>query len=325
MTPLSLVKRAQGIQLAGALENTYSYDFGAAPDEAREHELSPYEGFGAISGSYDLNATGAVAEIKRALIELARHAGIQDQAVALLSRDSDQWSDAASIAFATMISRYRSSMPWGLSEPFMQTGQYPSKPQPAVNGLEMLAGAVNTELGDNSGYELARYEAWRGGTFKPPSVISRPPSNAPVTPTYDFTPNTFVPDDASSDQKQAVADFDALTQGIAQHAMSAKTEAERAQATSAFLAASQDRESAALLAISSSDAMVKAAADCAAGGGAWQPNTQLCVLGPTSVPPVPTPRPASQPIADGSGHLAAFILLGGAGLAAYFYYKKSKQ
>jgi hypothetical protein len=320
LNALRLVQKAQRVQLAMGAPNFHFEE----RDMAREHPLSPYEGFGLVTSSYDLGAVGAVAEVKRALLALADYDRTLDQATAQMDRTSDTWTEAAAIAFATMVSRYRSSMVWGVPEPFMQTGPYPSRLQPTVNGLELLAGAINERLGKNSGSELARYEAWRGGTFKPPSVVSRPPSDTPVKPTYNFAPASFVPSDASADEAAAVADLDALLEGLQTQAMVATSEADRQELTGAFMKASSDRELAATRAIDSSEATRAAAVDCAAGSGTWESATQTCVLGPTAVKPSPTPRAAGMPVASGEGHLAAWILLGALGVGAYFYLKEKR-
>lgn len=297
---MHLVARAQGYHLRG---------YHGAPDASH----AAYALGTTASPSYDFSSPGAVMEVKRALSALAQKEGAS--ASALLT--DDVWDDAAAIEFALFVGRHRSKMPWALTDPFVGDGPYPSKPQPTVWGLELLASAANTELDKTD--KLSTYEAWRGGAFSPPSVFSRPPQSAGLRPTYNFSPHTFLPSGASSAFVAAVNVLDTLVKGMIAAALVATDEPSRANIKAGFFKASADREAAAATVIASDQASIQAAADCAAGGGIWQPDTQICVLRRAPIAPQNVTNPDASPDPTTVG---ALILLGlGAG-ALYFVFKR---
>lgn len=294
---LGLVARAQSYHLRGVGDATHAaYGLG-----------------GTVSPSYDFSAPGAVSEVKKALSALAQKETVAAQPLL----DDDVWDDAAAIEFALFVGRHRSKMPWALTDPFVVDAPYPSKPQPTVWGLELLAGAVNTELDQT--FKMSTYEAWRGGVYAPPSVISRPPQSAGLRPTYNFAPHTFLPSGTSSDLAAGVGMFDTMLKALIGRALVLTNEADRTNLKNVFLTTSQEREAAVAATVASSDFAAQAAADCAAAGGTWFSDTQLCAMqrAPIAPPAVTDPGGATDPSTMG-----AIILLGlGAG-ALYFVFKR---
>lgn len=148
---------------------------------------------------FDLNDAEVIAEIKAALIALARYEtdpfrSGADPATEQVWKQivtegplASAWDGPTSDEFVAAISRYATEPVFAIAGPFFQLGgssfgRYGivGGPQPTAAGLEVLAGAVNEKLGGEPA--MKKYLAWRGGVFAPPSQTSGPPATAVVIP-----------------------------------------------------------------------------------------------------------------------------------------------
>jgi hypothetical protein len=199
--PLRWLERQQQTSLLGS-----NYEAVGAVEQAH----SPYDGLGAAAKApFDLNDPEAVAEIKRALVALAERdadpfQGPSDLITETVWKEVDPtspaWDGQTADEFVAAISRYAPNT--GVFGPYMQLGgsKYGEHgivggPQPTANGLEIIAGAVETKL--NGTPRMSKYLAWRGGMFNPPSMVSKPPPGSVVIPTGDggrfWDPASYTP------------------------------------------------------------------------------------------------------------------------------------
>lgn len=308
-TPLSIISQAQSSALFG---------FG-----------SPY-GLSGADTSYDFAAPGAVAEVKRALKALAK-AGADPLGPANADKvtetvwqgldETDVWDLIAAEEMLLFVSRFKNRfMGVNSNVPYMQTGIYPGGPQPTVNGLELLAGTVNERLLGVP--KLALYEAWRGGVFAPPSVISRPAVNTPVTPTFNVQPNVTAPVDATQEAKAAVALADAALVSAWQRALDVQTEQERAGSAAEMNSAAVYRASAVTNAAATSMSNQALSAQCATDGGKWDAPLQTCRMPKPAVPVEPV---AVASVAGGSAPWGVLLALGLVGGAAVYFARKRRS
>ena len=320
------ILQAQRAALFGYGGDQYTY----APRHSVDRGFAIYsgQGLGAALGAYDLNAPGAVQELKRALVALAAAesdpfkksgADVATEQTWKLITDDDNWDGPAAEELLLALSRYRprailSTLQIG--EPYVQQGLPGGPPQPAVNGLELIAGAVRTRIG---GVPLmTKYEAWRAQgcllqatCFAPPSVISKPPDATPVT--RSLAGSRLVPP-ASADPAllATVAAQDVTQQTLWQLALNAATEADRAQLSSSMTVARSARDAAATAAINSAPPRPGISVDtstevaCVKQGGLWNQGQLSCTL-PSALPPGAGPAPSQASLA---GPLAILAVLG---------------
>lgn len=219
-------------------------------------QYSPYQrldGFGApvtsdMSQPYDLNTPGSVAEIKRALYELAKRGAdpLQnptDPVTETVWKElewtgpyADAWTGQASDELVTALSRYAQASE--IPGPYIQLGgsnlgKYGivGGAQPTAAGLEVLAGAVEQRLGGQP--IMQKYLEWRGGTFAPPSTVSGPPSDAVVVTSHKhgpfWDPAGYTPayDKAPAELLAAVAKLDDALVSCLQQQVSLNNETQR--------------------------------------------------------------------------------------------------
>lgn len=162
-----------------------------------ERAYNPYarlDALGDTSQPFDLRSPAAVLELKHALVALAQHGSdplkvsdpIQEdrwKRIQLTGPGAAGWEGPAADELVAAISRHAKAS--GIAPPYIQLGgssfgKYGivGGPQPTAHGLEVIAGAVQTLLGGAP--QMTQYLAWRDGTFKPPSSVSKPPENAQV-------------------------------------------------------------------------------------------------------------------------------------------------
>lgn len=289
-TPFRMIRRAQSEQLfgfAGELEDVYS----------------PYQGgtrsLGDTSLPYDLNAPGAVAEIKNALrgiaalqsqkevvvgpVKVASVDPVQETVWQQMGSD-DTWNLATALEFVFFATRNGLDKQFPAQPPYFVDGKYPSGPQPTVSGLELLASAVNTLLSDSSS-KLKIYEAWRGGVFSPPSFVSQPSSDAKVVQTANFRPTTFLPADASAASKQALADADNKVAFSWKAAAASKDESQRVAVAKQLTDAATEREKVISDASMTTPSLKTAEQNCIESGGTWNAAKQTCIIQREPPPP----------------------------------------
>jgi len=293
-------------------------------------------GLGADLPAYDLGAPGVIRELKRALVALASAesdpfkksaADVATEQTWKLITDDDSWDGPAAEEFLLAISRYRPHAiidALHISEPYVQQGLPGGPPQPVVNGLELIAGAVRQKIGGVPA--MVKYEAWRaqGCTFQatcfaPPSTISKPPDATPVLLTQRGV--RIVPS-ANADPAQLglVAALDAQQQAVWKFAMAATNEQQRAQLASSMVSARTTRDAAALAAggvvppqppqpVQPGPPVVVTPAEtaCVTAGGFWDPSKLACTM--QSAPPAPAPEPPPSQ-ASLAGPIAILAVLG---------------
>jgi len=245
--PLAWIARMQHEQILGLGGETYTYG-------QIRHAL-PYSGLGADLAPYDLNAPGAVAEVKRSLRSLAEAESdpFKKCPIEVVTEttwkdltDDDVWDEAAAEEMLLAASRYR-GMGWQVPPPYVQQGEPGGGPQPSVNGLELIAGAANQRLGGSTKMKL--YEAWRkaGCTFQatcfdPPSAVSRPASETAVTRTLVTGPRKVAPPTATDDYQAAIKAADDYQQALWMQAAEAPNETERLRLALFMKQAAQARD-----------------------------------------------------------------------------------
>lgn len=220
---LEFLSRVQSASLMGPYEP-------ADPEEL----AAPYVGVGDTSIPYDLGAPGIIREVKQALKALGvlaadRHR-TPDPAIErryeaiVIDEDVPSWDAASADEFAIAIGRYRG---WGLQVPWPWASDSAGGPQPTATGLELLAGAVNDQLGGHP--RMVMYEQWRQGTFAPPSRVSGPDADAPVVPlTYFGVEYTAAPATVEPDIAEQISASERMLSDAWTSAMTATTEEERA-------------------------------------------------------------------------------------------------
>ena len=285
-------------------------------------------GLGADLPAYDLGAPGVIRELKRALVALASAesdpfkksaADVATEQTWKLITDDDEWNGPAAEELLLALSRYRPHAILNalqIGEPYVQQGLPGGPPQPAVNGLELIAGAVRVRLG---GAPLMKiYEAWRaqGCTFQatclaPPSAMSKPPDATPVTRSLAGTRLVPPATGVAPGLLASLAAQDVTQQALWQLALNASTEAERTQLANSMTVARHARDAAAIAAIDSVPIVpviilpASTEGDCVKQGGFWEPAGQTCTM-PGALPPGPTPGPSQASLA---GPLAIVGLL----------------
>lgn len=164
--------------------------------DAAVRSNQPYDrGLGQPETPFNLDDPQAVIELKQALVALAKHGSdplknpdpITEEAFKRIIVDgpyASAWEGAAADELVAALSRYAPMS--GIDGPYIQLGgsslgKYGivGGPQPTAQGLEVIAGAVQTELGGSP--RMQRYLTWRDGAFEPPSNVSGPPAEAQVT------------------------------------------------------------------------------------------------------------------------------------------------
>jgi hypothetical protein len=200
------------------------------------------------SQPYDLNAPGAVLELKRALVALAQAGAdplkspadpIQEtvwKEIILTGPHAESWEGAAADELVTAISRYAPGSE--IAGPYIQLGgsnfgKYGivGGAQPTAAGLEVIAGAVEVKLSGQPA--MQQYLKWRGGTFAPPSTVSGPPANAQVLPVHRhgpfWDPGGYTPawEGAPEDMKAAIAKLDDSLVACIQQQEQLQTEGQR--------------------------------------------------------------------------------------------------
>lgn len=284
---------------------------------------SPYSGMGlgALLVPYDLGQPGRVAELKRVLYALGKAGAdpFKKAPGAVITEttwqsvtDDDTWDGAAEDELVLAVSRYR-GMGWQVPEPYVQKGPVVGGggPQPAVNGLELLAGAANEALA--GAVKMKLYEAWRkdgcalsATCFDPPSAISRPPTETVVVPTQNTGLRLALPASAPEAFHALVHVHDLQLENLWKAGLSSTTEAERQDVANALAQARAARTAVvtALLAepaARSPQGTTQAPEEtCKHIGGTWQPATELCRL-PMPPPPGLTPKPPPPKSSPGLG------------------------
>lgn len=292
--------------------------------DAIDRAYTPYKrAFGDAATPYDLNAPGAVAEIKVALRALGQAGSNPDGNSAPIIEtawkaigDGDVWDVATALEFVLFVSRSKGKH--YTETPYTQQPTYPSLPQPAVMGLELLAAEVNDRL--KGATPLKLYEAWRGGPTKPPSMINRPTPNTPVTSTYAIDPNTMPPLDAPPQSASLIKAADSeLTSALAA-AYAATNEIDRDAAAHNAMAAAKSRSFAIRLASLDSPSQQQLAKQCEADGGQYEFGKQRCLMrrpSQSNAQVEPPPQSGSAvPLVVGG------IVLLGIGFAAYKYHQR---
>lgn len=289
---------------------------------AMERGYAPYKrAFGDDAKPYDLNAPGAVAEVKAALRALgqAGSATLDNPAPIIETAwkaigDSDVWDFPTALEFVLFVSRTKSKH--YTETPYTQQPTYPALPQPSVMGLELLAGEVNDRLKGVPSLKL--YEAWRGGPSRPPTMLNRPTPNTPVTPTFAIDPSTMAPQDAPPDKLAIVAAADKELATAFAAAYSATNEIDRDAAARNAVGSMKARSAAMLAASQASPTQQEHAKQCASDGGTYQFERQRCVM---PRPPGPGPSPGPEPSPSGGSAIpwviGGFALLG----LGWFAYK----
>jgi len=302
MSVIGLIQRAQAQSLFGmpVAEPRYASALGTATPD------------------YPLGAPGAVREVKRALVALAQ-AGADPftggpkpitETTWKAITDDDTWDPAAATEFAFFVSRWASEYVGAkASYAYMKAGPYPSPPQPAIMGLELLAGVVNDRL--KGVPALGMYEQWRGGVLKPPSfLVSAPSENTPVTPTQVYAPTSRAPEGATAQAVAGIQTWDDLLVLLFQHALKTQTEPERAEVASKIAQAYEGRKSAVTLAVASVPGIEDKPGACLSQGGRWDWGTGTCTM------PAPPPAPPPEPGGTAGSLLPVVAVLGLCGVVA---------
>jgi hypothetical protein len=298
------------------------------------NEIYSGPGLGADLPAYDLNTPGAVQELKRALVALASaesdpfkkssaHVATEQTWKAIV--DDDTWDGPAAEELLLAISRYRGAGVQ-IGEPYVQQGLQGGPPQPAVNGLELIAGAVRQRLAGVPA--MTKYEAWRAQgcllqatCFAPPSAVSKPPSDTPVTRTFQGL-RLVPPTDATPASLATLAAADVTQQTLWQLAMKASTEAERAKLASFMTVARASRDAAAQAAIDSVPGRQGTPVDttlevaCVQKGGFWDQGQLSCTM------PSALPQPGAPPTAQAS--LAGPLVIVACAALGYWWVTKKK-
>jgi hypothetical protein len=186
----AFMRRAQDVSLMGI----GNYERAQSGDR----RYSPYDSaFGQLQTPYDLNETGAVAEIKVVLRELAKLGAdplgpdpITEETWQFIDTSPeyiDAWDGPTADEFLLAVGRRRATSAPVKNAPFATAALAESKgrfeiiggPQPTVSGLELLAQAAHELLKDS--VQLDNYLAWRGGNLDdwfggPPEALSIPTS-----------------------------------------------------------------------------------------------------------------------------------------------------
>lgn len=313
---LSFVRRAQSEALFGLPFSTAS-------------RRSPYiTSLGADGAPFDLNGEGVVREIKAALRALAE-AGAANKTDPVLETawkgiaDNDTWDYATALEFALFVSRFApqlSVLAGVAGREFVQSGTYPSMPQPTVAGLELLASAVNERLAGKP--SLSTYQSWRGGMFKPPSTASAPGPDAVCTPTVKVWPNVIAPGDATKETLEKVAAADLALKQAFSKALDAPNENDRAIVQFEADGALRARNRAVDAAVRSSASGTTAAQGCKESGGEYDFLNATCVI--RKRPPSPLVVPTDKPEDDNTGLwvLGGIAIAGVIGFAAWSAYGK---
>lgn len=300
--------------------------FGIAGDMERDY--TPYKrAFGETSDAYDLNTPGAVAEVKAALRALAQAGSATlDNPAPIIETfwkaigDDDTWDAVTALEFVLFVSRNKDI---GLLTvgPYTQQPTYPSMPQPAVMGLELLAGVVNERLKGVPALKI--YEGWRGGMMKPPGPMGKPTPDTPVTPTVNIEPRTTLPADAPQKYVDMVKASEVELNAATSAAYNAKNEIDRDAAAHNAIAALKSRSNAMLAASKESTAQRQLEHQCVEDGGIYDYARQTCVIKKRPDQPPPQDRPPSD-----SGSVAPWVVGGlvllGLGFAAYKYQHKPR-
>lgn len=241
----TLVKQAQSMQLLGDVhhgsELMSSYVDVRPARPGMHHGPELYQNYIALGQSeaeqkaFDLRDSRVVAELKEALKALAAFEADParsgpDPATEVVWKGITlntypYYDPQTADEYALAVSRYRNL--WDIPPPYAQLT--PVGPQPTVGGLEIIAGAANELLGGFPKLEL--YEAWRDGTFAPPSTWSVPDPNTPVIPSVEYGPQVrFPPPDVLEEHPglaQAFAQSESNLQAAWMEAMNATNEQDR--------------------------------------------------------------------------------------------------
>ncbi len=173
------------------------------------HEYSPY--LSSYSGDpkspYDLNRSGAILEIKKALVAIARQEDSFNPNRNTLwkqIREDDYWSQEVADEFACMVGRYKGL---GIQVPGPYAMISPIGLQPTPTGLEILAGAVTSVVDDwEASSMMPLYMEWRDGYFDPPSMMSGPSSDDQCIATVNLDPSfKHLSPDSSTEFKTQVS------------------------------------------------------------------------------------------------------------------------
>ena len=326
------ILQAQRASLFGYGGDQYTY----APKRSVDRGFAIYsgQGLGADLPAYDLNAPGAVAELKRALVALAAFesdvfkkaaADVATEQTWKAITDDDSWDGPAAEELLLAISRYRGAGVQ-IGEPYVQQGLPGGPPQPAVNGLELIAGAVRQRLAGAPA--MTKYEAWRAQgcllqatCFAPPSAISKPPDATPVTRT--FVGNRLVPPAGADPTALAnLAALDSQQQAAWKLALTASTEAERAGDAAVMATLRGLRDAAAQVAIASAPGRQGTTVDtsqevaCVQKGGFWTQDPPACTM------PSALPQPGAPPSAQAS--MAGPLAIVAVAALGYWWVTKKK-
>jgi len=280
-------------------------------------------GLGAEASAYDLKGLGSVREIKRALKALGKNLfdpfkqknPITETTWQQLT-DDDAWDGVTADAFTIAVGRYNKKF-WGITGPFMFDA--PSGPQPTAHGLELIAGAVNQFLGGHP--RMDHYLTWRGGHFDPPSVISGPPADSPITLTTNFGPSFLqLPADTSEIAPEVLTSLAGQEQAMREMwiaCVDAKLESTRSFLAEGLAGTRALRQ--AMMRLARTQALKK---PCEAKGWVWvETETEAyCTEPPTAyVPPVEKTPPVSPPPKSPTSKTSlGLIVIGLVGVAGWW-------
>lgn len=300
--------------------------------------LAPYDALGADDEVTPfVLSPQVVRELKRALRALGEYEADaarsgDDPATELLYKQINPeesypyWDPVTADAFALAMSRYKDR--W-VDGPWVRTT--PVGFQPTARGLEVIAGAVRELLGGVPA--LSTYEAWRGGMFAPPSMLSAPAADAPVVPTFDYGPSFRYPPPVVLEQHpQLAAALAGVEAGLKQSWLSsldATDEATRQWWSHMFTKQRLARDILVDQAIDLAevrtgedppDSDAQAIAACHDMGGSWDAPSRSCKPSGAVSPP------GSSAVASSGGGLPLWQMAVAAGLAvggvyAYHRYK----